>query len=145
MLRTLLVTLSLAGPSFAQDVAECDWQARADAIAEPWEENTRTFANGDVRLALLDTIEPAAAAYHILVLSPPYDELGTRQCRTVGLDGAGFSGIGFESLLADYDPEIGLIFGLRVQYLDGATSDFVKGDLVFTLNQATGDIEAFLE
>ena len=146
MIRSVLAALCLATPVVAQEVADCDWQARADAIYEPWEEFTRTYANGDVRLALLDTIEPAAGSFHLLVLSPPYDELGGRQCRTIGLGGGvGFSGIGFEELAADYDPEIGLMFGMQVQYYDDDLADFVSGDLLFSLNQSTGVIEAFLE
>lgn len=146
MIRSILVSLFLASPSMAQEIVDCDWQARADAIYEPWEEFSRTYANGDVRIALLDTIEPAAGSFHLLVLSPPFDELGGRQCQTIGLSGgAGFSGIGFEELAADYDPAIGLMFGVQVQYYDGELGDFISGDLLFSLNQSTGLIEAFLE
>jgi len=146
MRRYLIPFLFAPMPLAAQDIADCDWQARADAIYEPWEEFSRTYANGDVRLALLDTIEPAAGSFHLLVLSPPYDELGGRQCKTIGLSGGlGFSGIGFEELQAEYDPEVGLIFGAQVQYFDGEMADFLSGDLIFTLNQGTGQIEAFLE
>lgn len=133
----------LAGwPAMAQEAVPCDWPARADSIVEPWEANTRTFANGKVRLALLDTAEPAAAAFHILVLSPPYDELGLRQCRTVGLNGMGFAGADFSSLEAEYDPAVGLIFTMGVQLYGEA--DFVPRTLRFTLNQATGAIGAQL-
>ncbi|MEQ9261270.1 MAG: hypothetical protein RIG84_19450 [Roseovarius sp.] len=133
----------LAAPVAAQEAVPCDWAARADAIVEPWEENTRTFANGAVRLALLDTIEPAAAAFHILILSPPYEELGGRQCRTLGMPGGmGFSGADFGSLAAGYDPATGLIFTMKVQVYDGG--DFRDRGLRFTLNQATGEIGAAL-
>ena len=53
------MTCMVASASSAQTAFPCDWQARADAIVEPWEENSKTFANGAVRVALLDTIEPA--------------------------------------------------------------------------------------
>ena len=110
---TLAALVGMAGSASAQEAVFCDWQASAQAIVEPWSEHTRTFANGDVRLALLDTIEPAAGAFHILVLSPPYDELGSRQCRTIGMSsGMGFGGVDFATLDADYDPSVGLIFGL---------------------------------
>lgn len=146
MWRVLISALILPTPLSAQDVMKCDWQARADGIVEPWEDHTRTYANGDVRLALLDTIEPAAGAFHILVLSPPYDELGSRQCRTIGLgEGAGFSGVGFENLDADYDPAVGLIFDVPVQYFNAASGGFSSGDLLFTLNQSSGAIETVLE
>ncbi len=144
--HALLALAVFATPVAAQEVIDCDWQARADAIVEPWEDNTRTFANGDVRLALLDTIEPAAGAFHVLVLSPPYDEVGGRQCKTIGVGGgAGFSGVGFEDITAEYDPVKGLSFWLEVDYYDGELADFSGGSLSFSVNQQTGAVEAFLE
>ncbi|MDC0739227.1 hypothetical protein N6L24_13145 [Cognatishimia sp. SS12] len=147
MLKSALIaSMLLATPAMAQEISECDWQARADAIYEPWEEFSRSYANGAVRLALLDTIEPAAGSFHLLVLSPPYDEVGGRQCRTIGVAGGmGFSGIGFEELNAHYDPDVGLIFDVQVMYFDSEFDDFSSGDLYFNLNQDTGVIEAFLE
>ncbi|GAA6209074.1 hypothetical protein NBRC116601_23670 [Cognatishimia sp. WU-CL00825] len=143
---TLGAVLSVVmSPVWAQEVVDCDWHARADAIVEPWEVNTRRFAGGDVRLALLDTIEPAAGAFHILVLSPPYDELGGRQCKTIGVSaGVGFSGAGFETLTARYDPAVGLSFAMEVTTYD-PEYEFLSGTLIITLNQATGAIEAMLE
>lgn len=131
----------LAGPALAQPITvlECDWQSSARNIVEPWESNTRTFSNGQTRLALLDTIEPAAGWAWLLVLSPPYGEVGDRQCRVIGVDGMGFSGMGFEQLSASYDPATGLRFSLPAQRM-GPEGDFVWGTLGFVLNQATGDI-----
>ncbi len=61
MFRPLFLALCLAAPVAAQTVGDCDtWQTSARNLAEPWEANSRTFANGDIRVALLDTIEPAA-------------------------------------------------------------------------------------
>uniref|UniRef100_UPI003B5245F3 hypothetical protein n=1 Tax=Roseovarius indicus TaxID=540747 RepID=UPI003B5245F3 len=143
-MRALAVCLGLlaGAPALAQEAVPCEWAARADNIAEPWEANTRTFSEGKVRLALLDTTEPAAAAFHILILSPPYDELGLRQCRTLGLNGMGFAGADFGSLDASYDPAVGLIFIMNVQVYDGM--DYTPRTLRFTLNQATGVIGAKL-
>lgn len=136
--------LLLASPASAQMAQFCDWIARADAIAEPWETNTRTFANGAVRLALLDTVEPAAGAFHVLILSPPYNELGERQCKTLGLSqGMGFSGADFSSLDAQYDPSVGLVFRMNVE--TPQNGDFVGSTLVFTLNQSTGAVGANLQ
>ena len=144
-MRALAVWLTIcAAPLAAQEAVECDWPARADAIVEPWEDNTRTFANGAVRLALLDTIEPAAAAYHILILSPPYDELGGRQCKTLGLGpGMGFSGVDFAKLKAGYDPAVGLVFDVPAGEYDADRGVTRMRSLRFTLNQATGEIRAF--
>lgn len=140
LLTSLACTLT-ATAATAEPVNSCDWQAQARNLVEPWDVYSRTFANGEVRLALLDTVEPAAAAYHLLVLSPPYDELGDRQCRVVSmLDGQGFSYIEFETLDAAYDPSIGLIFTFEASRYapeDGTSQPIT---LEVTLNQATGAI-----
>ena len=136
-----LIVAIFALPAAAQTASECDWRASAQALAEPWEANSRTFANGAMRVALLDTVEPAAGSYHILVLSPPYTELGDRQCRVISFqDTFGFAGIQFQDLTASYDPAIGLTFQLPVYiYLfDQGFSN--AGLLKFSLNQATGRI-----
>ncbi len=141
----LLIAL-IAVPVQAQEVRDCDWRASAWNLAEPWEENSRTFANGAVRLALLDTIEPAAVPFHLLVLSPPYDEVGARQCRVVSFDGGlGFGSIAFGRLTASYDPAIGLTFEVPVViYLPEA--NFANPSLLrVTLNQATGAVGAEVE
>ncbi|MEL7098099.1 MAG: hypothetical protein AAGM84_04650 [Pseudomonadota bacterium] len=141
-----LALLSLGSAAFGQQVSPiaqlCDDRPRADAIFEPWEANTRTFANGAVRLALIDTVEPAAAWAHLLILSPPYDELGLRQCILVNNGGMGFSAMQFEALEASYDPARGLIFTLPAGvYLDGGPGDPVF-DLEIVLNQSTGRVDA---
>ena len=145
LLTTLAVSM-LATGAVAQTVGECDGRASAQNIVEPWEKNSRSFANGNVRLALLDTVEPAAAAIHLLVISPPYGETGEPQCRVISLDGAlGFAGLDFAALKASYDPSVGLIFSLPgMLYLpeEGFSNSLV---LNFTLNQATGEIAARMD
>jgi len=143
-LLTLMVLLLSALPATAQHVQPCDWIARADSIVEPWKDNTRTFANGAVRLALLDVVEPAAGALHLLILSPPHNELGERQCLTLGMsENIGFSNAEFDTLTADYDASVGLVFEMTVQVFDG--EDYRPAILRFTLNQATGDVHATLQ
>ncbi len=143
MIRIAFLASLLAAPVAAQEVIPCDWIARADAIVEPWEKHSTTFANGAVRLALMDVVEPAAAAFHILILSPPHDEIGNRQCRTLGKSGTiGFGGVDWDSLRAGYDPAIGLTFEIHVEVYNGEYSE--RQILNFTLNQATGAIGARL-
>lgn len=140
-----LVCASLAAPLAAQQVSDCDGQVRADAIAEPWERNTRTFANRTVRLALLDTIEPAVGAYRLLILAPPYDELGARQCKTVGLEpGLGFAALDFGGLETSYDPDIGLTFFMRAYTYDAEAGTGIPVRLEVTLNQTSGAITAIM-
>jgi len=125
----------------AQTAVPCDWQARADAIVEPWEENTAIFANGAVRVALLDVIEPAAAAAYLLILHPPVDELGGRTCTVVGLDdGLGYAAIYFDDLTADYDPSRGLVFKVPAT-IHLPEQSFQNTALVsITVNQSSGDV-----
>lgn len=140
----LCVTL---GPSLlaAQTVGECDWRASAANLAEPWETNTRTFANGAVRIAVIDTVEPAAAAFHLLILSPPYDELGLPQCRVLSAEGGGgFAALSLEGLEAGYDPALGLTLVLASgRYSDEGLTH--PTTLSVTLNQATGQITGHLD
>lgn len=133
----------VALPAAGQSVGDCDWRATAAAIPEPWEAHTRTFANGEVRLALLDTIEPGAGAFHLLVLSPPRDALGARQCRVVSLDGTvGFAGLDFQGLEADYDPATGLTFQLPGTVYSPGADGTESVMLEVTVNQATGAVTA---
>jgi hypothetical protein len=141
----LPILFALGAPAFAQTVSDCDWEASAQSLIEPWEDHSATFANGAVRIAMLDTVEPAAAAMHLLILSPPYNEVGDRQCKTIG-SGAriGFSGIRWAALTSGYDPAVGLIFEVPVSRYDPEADGFPTGLLSFTLNQATGDIDAVI-
>ena len=91
------------------------------------------------RIAVLDTDgEPAGGSYYLLVLSPPYGELGGRQCRVIGYRSIGFGYIDFLAIKTSYDPAKGLTFILPVEVYDG--SNFVPATLSATLNQATGHI-----
>ena len=140
---SLVATALLSGTAVAQEVGECDWRNTASSILEPWEEFTRTFANGAVRIAVIDMVEPGVAPLHLLVLSPPYDELNIRQCRIVTLEGTrGFADLDFAALDAAYDPAVGLIFTLPVRYFDIDLADIRETTLRFTLNQATGQMGA---
>ncbi len=140
----LLALLALATTATAQTVSECDWRASAANLVEPWQDNSRTFSKGAVRLALLDTVEPAAAAFHLLVLSPPYDEVGARQCRVIsGEGGTGFNFIDMKDLRSAYDPARGLTFDIPAGVFLSDGNTVVRG-LIVTLNQATGGIDTRL-
>lgn len=132
-------------PAAAQEVSGCDWRAAAANLPEPWGSPavTRTFADGDVRLAVLDTIEPAAAAFYLLILSPPRDEVGGRQCRIVGSGGdLGFAGMSLAGLRAGYDAARGLVFLIPVRFMRPEDGTFRDADLTVSVNQATGAVSA---
>ncbi|MEN8842167.1 MAG: hypothetical protein ABF254_11645 [Octadecabacter sp.] len=142
-MRFLFVFIAalMATPALAQTSFPCDWEAHVDNIAEPWEDNIATFANGAVRVALLDTIEPAAASYYLLVLHPPTNEMGVRVCTSIGLDeGLGYAAMFFSELEASYDPETGLTLQIPgIIYLP--EQSFQNSALVkISINQATGDV-----
>lgn len=146
-MRRLAAALALmaAAPAVGQSVSDCDWRSDMRLIAEPWESATRTFAKGAVRLVLLDTIEPAMTPFQLLVLSPPHDELGARQCKVVhGDHGLGFYDMDMGALEAGYDPAVGLMFSLPVAIWGEGHEAPAPATLQFSLNQATGAIAARL-
>ncbi len=140
----ILFALFTATQLTAQTVQNCEGLESARNIAEPWEENTTTFANGDVRVTALDMIEPAHGYAYLLILSPPHSELGDRQCRLIGSadSGIGFSGISFDTLAANYDPSTGLVLDMNVGEFDAETGGVREMHLRVTLNQSTGAIGA---
>ena len=147
MLRPLSLALAFAaatGPVAAQTVSDCSgFVASAENIFEPWEDYSRTFANGDIRVAMLDTIEPAAAAVHLLVLAPPYDELGGRRCAVVGENrNAGFGDMDFPAMQASYTPATGLTLTVPIRRFDPNSGDFLPRLLSVTINQANGAVAA---
>lgn len=140
MISAMLATL-LASPLAAQMAIPCDWQTRGDAIVEPWESNIATFANGEVQVAHLDTIEPAAGSAYLLILHPPYDALGVRQCTTIGrTDNLGYAAIFFDEIVAGYDPAKGLTLQVpTIIYLP--EEGFQNSALLkITVNQSSGDV-----
>lgn len=142
MIRLLAALVLLGGQAQAQqiDVKPCGDAERVDAIAEPWEQNIATYANGDIRLALLDMVEPAGGAWKLVVISPPRDELGFRQCRVIGADGIGFYGLGFARRHASHDPKTGLTLTLPAQRYLPEDPETGWYSLSLTINQQTGEI-----
>ena len=63
-LRLALAASLAAAPAAAQTVSRCEgWQASVANLVEPWEDNTRTFANGAVRAGLFAVDCPRASRY----------------------------------------------------------------------------------
>lgn len=148
-IRHVVALCLLAVPAMAQTqgaatVTPCGDATRVDTIAEPWEANTDTYAQGQVRIAMLDMVEPAGGALKLLVISPPRDELGLRQCRVVGLEnGLGFYDMDFGARSASYDPARGLTVTMPARHYP--VNGDVDGDegwfqLSVTINQQTGRI-----
>ncbi len=124
-----LAAMAAAGPAGAVSIGGCDgWMANPVFIAEPWGQNTRTFYNDQVRVALMDTNgEPVCCSVHLLVLMPNKDdELGGRSCHLIHNTGElGFSAVDFKTLKTGYDAKKGLLLTFRYSTMreDGSGSD----------------------
>lgn len=141
MIRTSFAILALTTAPALAEVAPCSDSTRVDVIAEPWEDNSATYANGKIRIAVLDYTEPAATAWKLLILSPPYDEVGYRQCRVVEISkNVGFYGFRFAERKADYDAETGLTLTLPAATYNPETGEPDWRSLTVTINQQTGEI-----
>lgn len=143
----LLALMAAPGAAGAVTVSDCgDYRSSIQSLAEPWEANTLTFAKGAIRVAVADTIEPAAGAFHLVILHPPFDELGGPMCHVVSANESfGFAGMTLGPAEASYDPQKGLTITLPVSVYNDATAGFDDTSLAVTINQATGEIVAELE
>jgi len=145
MFRSALFPLACltAAPVVAATVTDCDIRASAQFIAEPWDQNTATFAEGAIRLAVIDMKEPAGAPSYLMVLSPPFNEVGERQCRLIEAQPhLGFYQIDVQTIVAEHDPETGLTLRIPVtDYGDGAPNP-PPFPLTVTINQASGEVTA---
>jgi len=136
--------IAAAGTASAVEVRECGWSANAQFIVEPWEKNARTFYNGQVRVAYLDTFgEPVCCSTLLLIIAPdPGEDALGPLCRVVGdHDEMGFQDIAFDKLTARYDPNKGLLIVFPYSlYVDGIESK--HGTAKVRVNLATGTIVA---
>ncbi len=105
MLKYLPLALVLSGPVAAQQVQPCEsngtfpYETTALAIAEPWEDNTRIFAEGQVRITIMDTYEPALGALYLMVIFEPMGQAADfRTCVLVSNGFAGFPNMTLEGL-----------------------------------------------
>lgn len=153
VLRSGLAGVTLAGLAGVAALAEpatvtpCgDYRSDVRNVAEPWEANTRTFAKGEIRLVVIDTVEPAVAALYLLILHPPRDELGSPLCSVVtSAGGLGFADMGLGPARASYDPASGLTVSLPVSQAEPMGAGFDEGWLSVTINQATGVVTAVVQ
>jgi len=137
ILKLLPLALALAGPVAAQQVRPCGnggdfpYETTAMAIAEPWEANTRSFAGGDIRVAVMDTWEPALGAYYLMVLfwSGGGSEPDIRYCNVVSNGSLGFVSMTLEGLKTSYDPAQGLLLSVPTTFYNPADNELEEGVL----------------
>ncbi len=133
----LLLMLWAVAAVQAAEVGPCGDLNRIDFLAG----NPRTFANGSIRVAAVDTYgEPVCCSYHLLVFIPE-QEIGS-QCFAVSQESAsseagsarGFFSLNVEGIQANYDPERGLL--LKVPYsLYEESGKGVPGTALVRINQ----------
>ena len=147
-MRALILALSLLPARIAAQDANllepvpCD-PADEFLIPDPFAENVLTFANGDVTVARIDRGEPEAASQFLMILSPPLDAAGDKQCKVIGrAPGEGWAAIWLQDLEAVYDPDRGLIFMLPATYVDLEAGFQNAMQLGIVLRQDTGAITA---
>lgn len=148
----LMVACAVMSPalSSAQVVTKCDWIGTAANIPEPWDENTRTFANGNIRVALVDTGgEPVCCSAHLMVLSPSgsgADEPAWRQCQLASArPSMGFFAVDIPGITATYDPARGLMLSVPVGHWHEGIEigrPPIWERMEVTINQATGVVSA---
>lgn len=142
-LAACLAACLAAGPVLAADppavalAIPCPDGMELDSIVEPWDQNSAVYANGDVRIALIDLVEPAVASYQLAVLHPPRDVLGARQCHLIARDQhTGFAAIDFGQRDVAYHPQTGLTIAMPFRLEpEGEWSLFT-----ITVDQQTGKV-----
>lgn len=147
-LPVLAVALAIAAPLSAQVVSDCGWIGNPANILEPWDRFSRTFANGAIRVAQLDTGgEPVCCAQHLLVLAPSGDgrsEPVYRMCHVVSARaGEGFYEVDVAGITATYDPAEGLLLSVPVGHWHQAMetgSGPIWERMEVRINQATGEV-----
>lgn len=143
-LAAAFAAIVFAGPSVAAVVGECTLDATA--IAEPWSTETRTFANGAIRVAHLDTDgEPVCCPSHLMILSPggqpPEDYRVCHMVSAASGSPTGFLFVDVPGITSSYDPSLGLLLNVPTRtYADPITGAYDEGSFAVRINQATGSV-----
>ena len=134
------------GLAHAQVIQSCDVLNTIRAVVEPWEEATRSYANGAIRVVHLDTDgEPTCCSSHVAILAPSgEDGLPYRQCKLLSdAEGyRGFLGVRMADIASSYDAAKGLLLTIPVDRYDGVQGARKDGPypVRVRVNQATGAI-----
>jgi len=139
---TIAAAAALSAPAHAAVIRDCDETASVQSLAEPWEQNSKTFYKGELRVALLDTGgEPVCCSVHLMLLVPDKtDEMGGRKCHIVSdHDSLGFAGIDFKKLTSKYEDGKGLLLTFPYTlYVDGVSSK--SGTARIRINMQNGNV-----
>ena len=137
----LSVALCCAVPAAGQTLRSCDtFEANARNLMSPPEVAVQSFAEGEVRIIGLDTIEPACCYAHLLVTHPVPDEPYPACTLISDTGGVGFAGVDMGALTSSYDPVDGLVVTVPVGKYDGQAS--IMSPLTVTVDGPTGQVTA---
>ncbi|GAB5448861.1 hypothetical protein [Gymnodinialimonas sp.] len=132
----IAATLALAAPAQAFVTAPCGPEFTPNTITEPWEENTRTFANGVIRIFEIFIDPNVASGAALGILHPAGEGEEYRICTAIyqSHEFRFFAQAFVADATAVYDASLGLIITLPVAHAghDGPVM------LRFAVNQATG-------
>lgn len=147
-MRALIASAALLAatlPAAAVQVRDCDFAASLQTIVEPWEKNIRSYYDGKVRVALVDTWgEPACCSTHLVIMIPNNDETAhSRICKVVGDQGTnGFQDIQVRHIKTRYDPGRGLLIEFPFKrYVDGIRFQPGLGRVRVNLQRGTVTVE----
>lgn len=146
----IMVLMVAAFGARAQQVTPCIQDqkindlSRMQIVAEPWGENTRVFAEGAVRLVVLNTGEPAFASYHLLVMFWGGNDFGMVEhfCQITSLSRLGFYDVTLASMESRYDPSLGLVLTVPVSLYDAESDRAVVQPLDIAINRQRYSVQA---
>lgn len=144
-LTAALTTVISFLPATADVVRDCGDRVGVGAIAEPWEQFSRGYANNTVRIAVLDYEDPASSSLILMALYWTTDPHEGRVCKIItATDGfpGGWADIQFSEITSDYSPNEGLIVSVPVLPYDAVghtgPDESAKYSVTFAVNRATG-------
>lgn len=131
--------LLAASAAKAQNLRDCE-TFEASARNVDFSQSPQDYANGAIRLIALDVGEPAAAAWHLMVLHPDAEGL-YQDCTLISRDQSlGYGYIALSEAAASYDPARGLTVEVPAR-IWLPEQNFQNGTtLLVTINQASGTV-----
>ncbi|SFE39944.1 hypothetical protein [Roseivivax sediminis] len=135
MIRLALALLLCPATLSAEIVRDCDTDmANARNLYRPFEDATRSFANGAIGFVALRREEPACCGAVLMVLFPD-NEIGFQTCRLITTeDEMGWSDTDLPAARARYDPATGLTVHVPTRRHDG--TGFARRTLAVTVDRA---------
>ena len=127
--------------SCSRDKVQFDFRALDGSFPD----NTRSFANGEVHVALLNNGSHSVPSHGLVIWHPPryfegqVGEFGIRECHVV----QSFFGIDWEGLTATYDPTLGLQLHTHV-WITHEGLYLYKKPMTIRIHQGTGEVRTYV-